>query len=63
MESIVNIFSNSLNMKILSSDIVFVTPVKLIMNRCLFGASLPPFRAEWTTFEKGTPMESPFTFF
>jgi hypothetical protein len=46
MESIVKLFSDSLNMKRLSSDLVFVTLVKMILNRCLFGASLPIFRAD-----------------
>jgi hypothetical protein len=46
MESIVKFFSDSLNMKKLLSDLVFITLVKMILNRRLFGASLPLFRID-----------------
>jgi hypothetical protein len=39
-ESIVNLFSDSLKLKIFSSDVVFVTLVKMVLNKCIFGASL-----------------------
>jgi hypothetical protein len=41
MESIVKLFSDSLKMKKWSSDRVFTTLVKMVLNRCLVGASLP----------------------
>jgi hypothetical protein len=45
-ESIVKLFSDSLKVKRLLSDLVFVTLVKMILNRRLFGASLPLFRTD-----------------
>jgi hypothetical protein len=63
MESIVKLFSDSLKMKKLPSDIVFITLVKMVLNRRLFGANLSLFQTVETTFEKGTLAESPFTLF
>jgi hypothetical protein len=45
-ESIVKLFLDSLNMKRLSSDLVFVTLIKMVLNKRLFGASLPLFRTD-----------------
>jgi hypothetical protein len=45
-KSIVKLFLDSLNMKKLLSDLVFVTLVKMVLNRHIFGASLPLFRAD-----------------
>jgi hypothetical protein len=45
-ESIVNLFSKSLKMKKWPSDLVFITLVKMILNRRLFGASLPLFQTD-----------------
>jgi hypothetical protein len=46
MESIVNLFLDSLKMKKWLSDLVFITLVKMVLNRRLFGASLPLFRTD-----------------
>jgi hypothetical protein len=43
MESIVRLFSDSLKMKKWPSDLVFTTPVKMVLNRCLVGAKFTPF--------------------
>jgi hypothetical protein len=45
-ESIVNLFSDSLKLKRLSSDLVFITLVKMVLNRRLFGANLSIFRTD-----------------
>jgi hypothetical protein len=44
--SIVKIFSDSLKMKKWLSDHVFITLVKMVLNRHLFSANLPLFRTD-----------------
>jgi hypothetical protein len=45
-ESIAKIFSDSLKMKKWPSDLVFITLIKMVLNRCLVGASLALFRTD-----------------
>jgi hypothetical protein len=45
-DSIVKLFPDSLKLKILSSDLVFVTLVKIVLNRRIFSASLTLFRID-----------------
>jgi hypothetical protein len=51
-ESIAKLFSDSLKLKILLSDVVFVTLIKMVLNRRLFSASLSLFRIDYIISEK-----------
>jgi hypothetical protein len=45
-ESVVKLFLDSLKMKKWPSDLVFITLVKMVLNRRLVGTSLPLFRTD-----------------
>jgi hypothetical protein len=51
-DSIAKLFSDSLKLKILLSDVVFVTLVKTIFNRRIFSSSLSLFQTNYIISEK-----------